>query len=174
MQRWKVQQPPAKRLRYCNLFGWKRCFSDCARLIIRGVVWQNQVSTFLQLVWAFQKLTERSQNWLYEIGAFEVINDFHVSTYSIQFYNYNNKRQRYTCTRGDHYGTTHFLKHLEGLSYPTTHFCHFRFNIKIRRTTLLPNSFVSVLTLLHIAELLKSHCVQAFVGHFHFAQRFYL
>lgn len=119
-----------------------------------------------------------------EIGTFQVINDFNVLTYSIQCHNYNNERQRYKCTRGDHYGTTH-IKHLEGLSSPTAHFCHFRFNIKIRRMTLLPNPFVSVLTLLDICGIAKkksekglkflfSHCVQAVVSHFHFAQLFYL
>ena len=103
------------------LFGWKRCFSDCMRFtplpplrgvnpfcplsprhieIIKGVIWQNAVLTFLHLVEALQKLNERSQNRLDETGSFEVINDFT----QFNFTKYNNKKQRYKCTRGDHYG----------------------------------------------------------------------
>ena len=54
--------------------------------IIKGVIWQNLVLTFLHLVEAFQKLhvNERSQNRLDETGTFEVINDFYLLTYSIQ------------------------------------------------------------------------------------------
>ena len=55
--------------------------------IIKGAIWQNPVLTFLHLVEAFQKLNERSQNRLDETGTFEVINDFYLLTYSIQFCN---------------------------------------------------------------------------------------
>ena len=68
--------------------------------IIKGVIWQNAVLTLLHLVEAFQKLNERSQNRLDENGSFEVINDFT----QFNFTTYNNKRQRYKCTGGDHYG----------------------------------------------------------------------